>query len=103
MGPIEMSSCGDVTVSGSEFATESGSTPIEGGTAALLAPAITCDEAFVTTLAPDVDTTVLDFTGGFTNFVVSAPDTATTAVLGDYELAVDTASQKNRRHKEKLR
>jgi hypothetical protein len=89
--PIEMSSCGDVTVSVSEFATESGSTPIEGGTAALAVPAITCDEAFVTTLAPDVDTTVLDFTGGFTNFVVSAPDTATTAVLGDYELTIDTA------------
>jgi hypothetical protein len=88
--PIEMSSCGDVTVSVTEFATESGGTPIEGGTASLAAPAITCDEAFVATLAPDADTTVLDFTGGFTNFVVAGPDTITTAILGEYDLAVDT-------------
>jgi hypothetical protein len=89
--PIEMSSCGDVTVSVTEFKTESGGTNIEGGAATLAAPAITCDEAFVTTLAPDLDTTVLDFTGGFTNFVVAGPDTITNAVLGDYELAVDTS------------
>jgi hypothetical protein len=89
--PIEMSSCGDVTVSVTEFKTESGGTPIEGGAAALAAPAITCDEAFVATLAPDLDTTVLDFTGGFTNFVVAGPDTITNAILGDYELAVDTS------------
>ncbi len=88
--PIEMSGCGDVTVSVTEFATESGGTPIEGGTASLAAPAITCDEAFVTTLVPDADTTVLDFAGGFTNFVVAAPDTGTTAVLGEYDLVVDT-------------
>jgi hypothetical protein len=89
--PIEMSSCGDVSVAVTEFKTESGGTPIEGGAASLAAPAITCDEAFVATLAPDLDTTVLDFTGGFTNFVVAGPDTITTAVLGDYVLAVDTA------------
>jgi hypothetical protein len=89
--PIEMSSCGDVTVSVTEFKTESGGTNIEGGTATLAAPAITCDEAFVATLAPDLDTTVLDFTGGFTNFVVAGPDTITNAILGDYELAVDTS------------
>lgn len=88
--PVQMSSCGDLTFSVTEFETESGSTPIEGGSAALAAPAVTCDEAFVTNVAVDVDNTVLSFLTGFTTFVVSAPDTATNAILGDFDFAVDT-------------
>ena len=92
--PIEVSTCGDVTFNVTEFQTESGGTPIEGGTAALTVggvptPAVTCDDAFQATLVVDVDNTTLDFTTAFTDFIVAAPDTALTAVLGDFLLTVD--------------
>ena len=58
--PIRATGCGDVTFSVTEFATESGATPIEGGTASLtdgltppkVIPAVTCKSAFAASLVP---------------------------------------------------
>lgn len=93
--PVEVSSCGDVTFDVSEFETESGGTDIEGGSAALTVagvatPAVTCEDAFQANLVVDADSTTLDFAAAFAEFVVAAPDTLTTGVLGDYDLTVDT-------------
>ncbi|MEM7491939.1 MAG: hypothetical protein AAF296_01070 [Pseudomonadota bacterium] len=96
--PVLISSCGDTTFNVTEFRTEgtgSSGTDIEGGSAMLTSrgsglPALRCADAYQANVFPDSDLTVLDFTTGFTNFVVSAPDTATTAVLGEYDLFVDT-------------
>jgi len=93
--PVEVSSCGDVTFDVSEFETETAGTDIEGGTAALTVagvatPAVTCEDAFQANLVVDADSTTLDFAAAFAEFVVAAPDTLTTGVLGDYDLTVDT-------------
>ncbi len=99
--PFNMTSCGDVTFSVTEFETESAGTDIEGGSASLttsgggapfaLEPLLTCEDAYQATLAVDADDTTLDFNTDFEQFVVAAPDTATTAILGDFTLNVDTS------------
>ena len=91
--PVAITSCADLTFDVSEFETESGGTPIEGGTAALTVagtatPAVTCEDAFQATLAVDTDDTTLDFATAFMNFVdqsgppVTGPDTADNCCIG---------------------
>lgn len=92
--PITVPACGDVSFTVTQFETEVGGNPIEGGTAVLsdgagdAQPAITCEDAFVATLAPDAAVSTVDFANDFTTFVVAGPDIAGTAVLGDFNLAV---------------
>jgi len=93
--PVEVTGCGDVNFSVTEFQTESGGTPIEGGSAALsvagvATPAVTCEDAFQANLVVDAASTTLDFAAAFAEFVVAGPDTLTTGLLGDYDLTVDT-------------
>jgi hypothetical protein len=96
--PITVPACGDVTFSVSQFETEVGGNAIEGGTAVLSdgagtpVDAITCDDAFVATLVPDAAVSTVDFAGTFTSFVVAGPDTVGTAVLGDFNLAIDATN-----------
>lgn len=92
--PVTMSSCADVSFSVTQFETEVGGNAIEGGTASLsdgageLTPAVTCVDGFVATLAPDAAVSTINFATMFTSFVVAGPDTATDAVLGDFNLAI---------------
>ncbi|MEH6488019.1 hypothetical protein [Hyphomonas oceanitis] len=100
--PVRASGCGDVTFSVTEFQTESGGTLIEGGKASLtdggspakVIPAVTCESAFNASLVLDADNSALalNTTPAFSEFLATAPDTVTTAILGDFELeAVPTA------------
>ena len=96
--PILLSSCGDTTFNVTEFRTEgtgSSGTDIEGGTAMLTdgfsPPAVQCVDAYRANLFPDFGPTVLDFTTGFTNFVVGI-DSPTVATLGSFGLFVDTTA-----------
>jgi hypothetical protein len=89
--PIDIVGCGSLSFSVTEFETEGAGTPIEGGAATQATPSVTCVEAFDATMAPDVSTTTLDFGTAFSTFVVAGPDAATTAVIGDALLSIDTA------------
>lgn len=89
--PIDIVGCASLSFSVTEFETEGAGTPIEGGTATQATPSVTCVEAFDATMAPDGSTTTLDFGTAFSTFVVAGPDTATTAVIGDALLSIDTA------------
>ncbi len=101
--PLLMSSCGDVTAQVTEFQTESGGTPIEGGTASLTSGTgllqapdeiADCDDAFWATITPDTNPSAIDFqaaAGAFEGFVTTGADSATVATVGDATVRVDTS------------
>ena len=107
--PVRASGCGDVTFSVTEFETETAGTPIEGGTASLtdfsapaakVIPAVTCESAFNASLVLDADNSALALDPGlpggtepaFSEFLPAGPDTATTAILGEFALALTPAN-----------
>ena len=106
--PVRASGCGDVTFSVTEFETETAGTPIEGGTASLtdfsapakVIPALTCVSAFNASLVLDADNSALALDPGavggtepaFSEFLAAGPDTVTTAILGDFALALTAAN-----------
>ena len=107
--PVAITGCGgDVTID--VELTDAAGTPIEGGVASLtdggmpaamppVAPAalnlLECEDAYQVTLVSDVvadddEDTLLELDADFAEFVDdgSASDTATTATLGDFEVAI---------------
>lgn len=92
--PIRATGC-DVSVAVTEFETEVAGTPIEGGTASLAAPAVTCASAFSASLAPDASLTQLvsAATPAYSDFATAAPDVADSAVLGNFAVTVNTGVQ----------
>lgn len=99
--PVIMDACGDVTFRVTEFATESGATPIEGGSAVLTdgsgdpVAAVTCENVYQASLVPDLTNTVLSLASSFEDFDVAAPDTAAIARLGLFDFEVDTAAYRD--------
>lgn len=93
--PVDIIGCGSLSFAVTEFRTESGGTPIEGGAATQLPPSVTCVSAFNATIAPDVDVTTLAFNNGFSTFVVTASDTADLALVGNAALTVDSTVKIN--------
>ncbi|MEO0983330.1 MAG: hypothetical protein AAFX03_11840 [Pseudomonadota bacterium] len=97
--PLTVSSCAPVTVEVTIFETDVAgvTSPIEGGTAELAAPAITCLDAIQAELKFDADRTTLDATGTtattpFDQFVSSAPTPASSAIPPDTAGASGTAT-----------
>ncbi len=92
--PVALTSCNNLTFSVTSFAAQDDS--VDYGSDALDAPAVTCVNAISATLVADADPTSLIYasTPPFSDFAANAPDTSSTAVLGEFDLSINTSVRK---------